>query len=100
MRDAAAEAGRDRDEITPAVYLSVNLGPENGEREAAEYAEQYYGMPFDVMRRAQAYFIGDPDGCKRWLREFADAGAEHLVLRFASLDPRAHLERAAALHGS
>jgi probable F420-dependent oxidoreductase len=95
VTDAAEEGSRDQETITPAVYLSVNLDPDNGEREAAEYAERYYGLPFDVMRRAQAYFVGDADGCRDWLRSFVDAGARHLVLRFASLDARTHLERAA-----
>ena len=88
VKDAAEEAGRNADDITPAVYLSVNLNEDanKGETEAKEYAEAYYGLPFDVMRSAQAYFIGDPDGCNRWLQEFIDAGARHLVLRFATLD--------------
>src|SRR5438094_2218838 len=55
----AGEARRDPSAITPAVYLSANLDPEAGEREAADYAERYYGLPFEVMRRAQAYFVGD-----------------------------------------
>jgi probable F420-dependent oxidoreductase len=93
----AEEAERGPDEITPAVYLSANLDPENGEREAAEYAERYYGVPFDVMRRAQAYFVGDVEGCAAWLRSFVEAGARHLALRFASLDPQPQLERAAEL---
>jgi probable F420-dependent oxidoreductase len=93
----AEEAGRDPGEITPAVYLSANLDPDNGEGESAEYAEKYYGLPFDVMRRAQAYFVGDVDRCAAWLRAFVEAGARHLVLRFASLHPATHLELAAGL---
>jgi probable F420-dependent oxidoreductase len=93
----AEEAGRDLSEITPAVYVSANLDPDDGERESAEYAENYYGVPFDVMRRAQAYFVGDVDRCAAWLRAFIGAGARHLVLRFASLHPAPHLERAAEL---
>jgi probable F420-dependent oxidoreductase len=97
VREAAEEAGRDVAEIEPAVYLSVNLDPKRGEQEASEYAEAYYGLPFEVMRSAQAYFIGDAEGCGAWLRSFVDAGARHLVIRFASMDPSPHLERLAPL---
>jgi alkanesulfonate monooxygenase SsuD/methylene tetrahydromethanopterin reductase-like flavin-dependent oxidoreductase (luciferase family) len=44
------------------------------------------------MRRVQSYFVGEPDACAEWLRGFVDAGASHLVLRIASLDPVPHLE--------
>ena len=97
VREAAEEAGRDPAEITPAVYLSANLDPERGEEESRDYAERYYGLPFDVMRRAQAYFVGDADRCGAWLEGFVDAGAHHIVLRFAALEPLPHLERASAL---
>ena len=93
----ADEAGRDPKDLTPAVYLSVNLDPERGEAETSEYAESYYGLPFEVMRAAQAYFVGDVDDCRKWLDGFVEAGARHLVLRFATLDPLPHLERASGL---
>jgi alkanesulfonate monooxygenase SsuD/methylene tetrahydromethanopterin reductase-like flavin-dependent oxidoreductase (luciferase family) len=95
VREHAAEAGRTVDEIATGVYLTINLAGD--EEETSRYAEGYYGIPYDVMRQAQAYFVGSPDKCEQWLRGFVDAGAQHLLLRFATLDTIPQLERAAEL---
>lgn len=99
VRKHAEEAGRDPDAIDTGVYLTVNVTDDlaAGESEASAYAEGYYGIPYDVMRKAQAYFVGDTAACAAWLEGFVDAGARHLLLRFATLDPIPQLERAAAL---
>jgi hypothetical protein len=52
-----------------------------------------------VISRAQAYYVGDAEGCRDWLQTFTDAGARHLVVRFASMDAAGQLERAAPLAG-
>jgi probable F420-dependent oxidoreductase len=95
--DAAGEAGRSTDELDAAVYLTVNLGSDRAKAiaETERYALGYYGIPLDVMRGAQSYFVGGPDECAEWLRAFAQAGARHLVLRFATLDPEPQLDTVA-----
>ena len=93
----AEAAGRDPSAIVPAAYLTVNLDDDadRAERETAFYVEQYYGIPFDVMRKVQAYYCGAVGGCVEWLRAFIRAGARHLILRFATLSPLHQLELAA-----
>jgi alkanesulfonate monooxygenase SsuD/methylene tetrahydromethanopterin reductase-like flavin-dependent oxidoreductase (luciferase family) len=84
----AREAAGERS-IDGAVYLTVNVDPDpsKAEAETERYALDYYGIPLEVMRGAQSYFVGDTDACAAWLRDYVDAGATHLVLRVASLDP-------------
>lgn len=99
VRAHAEEARRNPDDLDTAAYLTINLTGDlaAGEAESADYAEGYYGLPFDVMRKAQPYFIGDPKACAAWLRSYVEAGVRHLLLRFATLDPLPQLERAAEL---
>lgn len=84
--------------ITPAVYLTVLIDDDRARAEAASaaYAEAYYGIPSDVMHRFQGYYAGDAAGCVSWLAGFVEAGARHLVLRFATTEPLPQVERAAA----
>ena len=99
VRAHAEEAGRDPDDIEPSAYLTINLTDDlaAGEAESAAYAEAYYGLPFEVMRQGQPYFIGDEKACAAWLQGYIDAGVRHLLLRFATLDPLPQLERAGAV---
>ena len=99
VRAHAEEGGRDPDELDSAAYLTINLTHDYaaGERESAAYAEGYYGLPFEVMRKGQPYFIGDTKECAVWVQGYVDAGVRHLMLRFATLDPLPQLERAADL---
>ncbi|MEA2447961.1 MAG: hypothetical protein QOK47_1598, partial [Actinomycetota bacterium] len=91
----AKKEGRDPSDLTPAAYLNVNLDPDAGPEEMSRYALSYYGLPFEVMSQVQGYFSGEPEACVEWLSGFVDAGVRYVVLRFATMDPRPHLERAA-----
>jgi hypothetical protein len=55
---------------------------------------QYYGRPAGEMRARQACYAGPAEGLADWLRAYAEAGAKHLVLRFAGEHER-HLETVA-----
>jgi probable F420-dependent oxidoreductase len=81
-------------QVAPAVYVTVNVNsdPEVAEAETAAYSLDYYGMPVEDMRRIQAYYAGDAEGCVRLLRGFADAGASHLAVRFSTRDTQAQVE--------
>jgi alkanesulfonate monooxygenase SsuD/methylene tetrahydromethanopterin reductase-like flavin-dependent oxidoreductase (luciferase family) len=97
VREVAVAAGRE-DRITAAAYLTVNVARDvaAAERELGEYMEGYYGLPFAVMRKVQGCFAGQPDACAKWLGEFVEAGARHIVLRFGSRDLARQLETAGA----
>ena len=96
VTEKAEASGRDPARLIPAAYLNVNLDPERGPDEVRTYAQDYYGLPFEVMSQVQGYFVGEPSECVEWLTGFADAGVRHMVIRFATLEAAPHLESLAA----
>lgn len=92
LRSARA-AGRDPSALTGAAYLTLAIDEDaaRADRRLDAFFETYYGQPAAVMRGRQANFAGPAEAAVPWLREWAAAGAGHLVLRFAG-DPERPLE--------
>jgi alkanesulfonate monooxygenase SsuD/methylene tetrahydromethanopterin reductase-like flavin-dependent oxidoreductase (luciferase family) len=88
VREAAESAGRDPDSIPTGAYLTVAVA--DNAREAAgaldAYLRGYYGVPAEVMARAQACHAGTLESASEWFAAYRDAGAGHLVLRLARPD--------------
>jgi probable F420-dependent oxidoreductase len=100
VQAAARAAGRDPAALTGAMYLTLAIDEDAGRAEAKinAYLEQYYGMPPAETRKRQMSYAGPAAGAAAWLKAYADAGASHLVLRFAGdherqLETVAHLRR-------
>jgi alkanesulfonate monooxygenase SsuD/methylene tetrahydromethanopterin reductase-like flavin-dependent oxidoreductase (luciferase family) len=93
----AREAGRDPQELHRCVYTTLNINDDaaQAERETKTFVENYYNAPYDVIARLQSIFYGTPDTCIAWLRDFAAAGAQTIVIRFACPDQIGQLERCA-----
>lgn len=78
------EAGRvDRALPTTTVYLTVCIDDDvdRANQHIDAYLEEYYSLPPEILRSVQACFGGTAGATVNWLREFVDAGADHLVLR-------------------
>jgi alkanesulfonate monooxygenase SsuD/methylene tetrahydromethanopterin reductase-like flavin-dependent oxidoreductase (luciferase family) len=85
VQAAARAAGRDPAALTGAMYLTLALD-DDAERAAARldaYLQNYYGMPAAAMKKRQMCYAGPATRAGAWLKDYADAGASHLVLRFA-----------------
>ncbi|MFO1082494.1 MAG: LLM class flavin-dependent oxidoreductase [Reyranellaceae bacterium] len=98
VQDAARAAGRDPRALTAAMYLTLAID-ENRDRAEARldaYLERYYAMPPAETRKRQMSYAGPAAGAAAWMKSYVDAGATHLVLRFAG-DHERHLEIAAGL---
>lgn len=98
VRKHAAEAGREKS-VTGAMYLTIALDDDATHADAVlnDYLTSYYApAPASMMRRVQACYAGPAGGLAEWLRAFTDAGASHLVLRFAG-DHDRHLETVSRL---
>lgn len=100
VQAAARAAGRDPANLTGAMYLTLAIDEvtERAESRINSYLENYYGQRPDVMRKRQMCYAGPAAGAAQWLKSYADAGASHLVLRFAGeheqqLDTVARLRR-------
>src|SRR5471032_362044 len=90
---AARAAGRDAGSVTGAMYLTLSIDDDAARAEARidAYLKQYYGQRPDVMRKRQMCYAGPAKGAAAWFKSYADAGASHLVLRFAGEHER-HLQ--------
>ena len=92
IRAVAQAAGRDPAALTGAIYLTVSLDEDATRADAVNaFLEGYYGQPAEVLRRRQVCYAGPAAGVAAWLAGYAQAGASHLVLRFAGEHER-HLE--------
>jgi probable F420-dependent oxidoreductase len=85
VKAAATAAGRDPGTLTGAMYLTLSIDDDAARAEARidSYLEQYYGQRPDVMRKRQMCYAGPAEGAAAWLKSYVEAGASHLVLRFA-----------------
>ncbi len=96
MRDAATAWGRQPSTIEPTFYATISVSRKTATAEEAlkAFMEQYYGAPLDFLRSFQACFAGTPDECIEWLNQYREAGAKHIVLRFARFDQEEQLQLA------
>jgi len=92
----ARARGRDPAQMTGAMYLTVALDDDAARAEVRlnGFLESYYGQPAPVTRRRQACYCGPAAGLGAWLAAYAEAGASHLVLRFAG-GHEAHMDAVA-----
>lgn len=79
----AAEAGRNPDNLTTALYLTlcVDSNAERADAEINTYLEGYYGVPPKLMRQVQACYGGPIEKVVEFIQGYVAAGASHLVLR-------------------
>lgn len=98
IQAAARTAGRAPDAVLGAVYVTVALDPNAAaaEQRLNAFLETYYAAPASALRARQACYAGPIDGCVAWLQRWIDAGAGHLMLRFAGGDQLAQVDEAAS----
>ncbi|MFQ5860345.1 MAG: LLM class flavin-dependent oxidoreductase [Dehalococcoidia bacterium] len=91
VRQVARQEGRDLDSAEAAYYMTVNLNAdeEQARQEAIEYATAYYGSNIGGDRWGP---YGHPERVAARMREYAQAGATTLIVRFASPDPLGQLD--------
>ena len=91
VRHYAGECGRDFDSMESAFYMTVNLNRDRAQAsdEANRYLLDYYGANIWGERWGP---WGPPELTARRIREYADAGAGTIIVRFASYDQETHLE--------
>ena len=91
VRHYAGECGRDFDSMESAFYLTVNLKRDQAEAaaEADKYLLNYYGANIWGDRWGP---FGPPALTVQRIREYTEAGAGTLIVRFASYDQEGHLD--------
>jgi alkanesulfonate monooxygenase SsuD/methylene tetrahydromethanopterin reductase-like flavin-dependent oxidoreductase (luciferase family) len=98
IQAAARTAGRPPDAVLGAVYVTIALDPNAAvaEQRLDTFLETYYAAPASALRARQACYAGPIEGSVAWLQRWIDAGARHLMLRFAGGDQLAQVDEAAA----
>lgn len=95
LQDYSAEAGRDPAKLMRILYvtLNVNRDASRAEQETEAFLEAYYSPNHKQISRTQAICSGEPEHCADFLRAFAEAGATHFIVRFASSDQEPQMDR-------
>ena len=91
IRGYALEYGRDPDSLATAQYMTVNLDhdEERAKAEADRFIRAYYGI--NMWEELWGPF-GTPSRTVERIREYHAAGAETMVIRFASYDQEEQLD--------
>jgi probable F420-dependent oxidoreductase len=97
LQSLARDMARDVSGLQRCVYTTLNINADvaQAKRELRTFVEGYYGVPYDVLMRQQGLCAGTAESCAQWLREFVEAGAQTMVIRFGGPDQVAQLERCA-----
>ncbi|MCH8235357.1 MAG: LLM class flavin-dependent oxidoreductase [Chloroflexi bacterium] len=91
VAEEAISIGRSPEDLSSAYYMTVNLDPDadRGHEEGVRWVTDYYGLNFWGDRWGP---YGDPDGVIDRIRKFVAAGADEVIVRFASYDQPRQLE--------
>jgi len=91
VREIHVDLGRDPANFEAAFYMTVNLNSDQNraEREATEWLTRYYGSEIWGTRWGP---FGAPASIRAKMAEYVEAGAQTLVVRFASFEPQKQLE--------
>ena len=91
VNERATHLGRDPGSIEKTFYITVNMNPDLGkaQAEAVEWLTEYYGS--DIWGTRWGPFGGHERVSER-IFEYVAAGAETVVVRFASFEPEEQLE--------
>src|SRR5438128_335712 len=98
VQAAARAAGRAPDAVTGAAYVTLALDPSAAaaEQRLHTFLETYYAAPARTILARQAASAGPVEGCVDWLQRWLDAGARHIVFRFAGGDQLAQVDAVAS----
>ncbi len=90
VREEAASLGRDPDSLETVMYLTVNMGTDlaRAEAESERYLLGYYGAEIWGDRWGP---FGGPERVKERIAQYLEAGAETVIVRFASFEPEQQL---------
>jgi len=85
VQEILRNAGRNVSQFTAAVYVTLAVAEDQSraDQRINAFLEQYYGQPAAIMRKRQACYGGPLTGAAKFLEGYANAGASHLIVRFA-----------------
>lgn len=95
LREVAAETGDDASRLVISYQVTLNMGDSEDQARTAfgEYIGKYYPELSKAMNLSNWGPVGTPDQIIAWFRTFAEAGVDHFICRFGSLDQFGQVER-------
>lgn len=95
LRDEAAELGDDAERLVISYQVTLNIGDSEEAANGAfdQYISQYYPELSKAMDLGNWGPVGTPEAIIEWFRTFAEAGVDHFICRFGSLDQFGQVER-------
>lgn len=95
LRDTAAEIGDDAGRLVISYQVTLNIGDSEAQADAAfgGYISQYYPELSRAMDLSNWGPVGTPERIIEWFRTFAEAGVDHFICRFGSLDQFGQVDR-------
>lgn len=82
------KAGRTTSAFVVSYQVTMNIGEsrEQAEQDIGHYISNYYPELSRKMDLAEWGPMGTPDDIIEWLRDFAEAGVHHFIVRFGAMD--------------
>ncbi len=94
IQEYGQETGRDLSGLRKALYISVNLNPEEDAlSEGDKFMRAYYGRPYEAVSKQLLCVFGPPEQCVKAIREYHEEGVDYFIVRFASSDQTGQLAR-------
>jgi alkanesulfonate monooxygenase SsuD/methylene tetrahydromethanopterin reductase-like flavin-dependent oxidoreductase (luciferase family) len=95
LDEVAAETGDDASRLVISYQVTLNIGDSEEAARAAfgDYITQYYPELSKATRLDNWGPVGSPEQIIDWFRTFAEAGVDHFICRFGSLDQFGQVER-------
>ncbi|MBF6175234.1 LLM class flavin-dependent oxidoreductase [Nocardia blacklockiae] len=100
--ETRAAEGRAETDFTPGLFATVHIDDdaERGRAALDEYCRATYRMPLETVGDIQVMMTGSAEQVAAQLDRYVRAGARHLLIRIAAVDPevfRSQLERVTEL---
>jgi alkanesulfonate monooxygenase SsuD/methylene tetrahydromethanopterin reductase-like flavin-dependent oxidoreductase (luciferase family) len=97
IRGIAKDAGRDADRMESCLYYSINIGEDEDAayEESQKFLSAYYRAPSLISMATIKLWVagGPPARCAAKIRDYVDAGAQTISLRFTSYDQPSQIRR-------
>lgn len=94
VQENAAQSGRDVEEMTRALYISVNLNEEDEALvEGDRFMQAYYSRPYEAVSKQLLCVFGPPEKCVEAIANYREAGVTYFIVRFASPNQMEQLNR-------
>jgi alkanesulfonate monooxygenase SsuD/methylene tetrahydromethanopterin reductase-like flavin-dependent oxidoreductase (luciferase family) len=83
LRAETEAAGRDPDDVEPAVVVFARVGPDDeAPTQGAQWLSEMYGVPPRAFERHLV--AGEPETCAEAFGRYVEAGARHIVVMVAA----------------